>query len=367
MTSLNRRSFVSLAAVASAIPLLASSTLSQAHSYVEPGYDDIIRLNYNESPFGPCKDAREAMKEAVDLSGRYRYGEQVRFIKLFAKLHGVPSDYVNVFCGSREPLQHALSAFTASRGLVLASPTYDAPVNAARAKGITVHEVPLTVDHAHDLPAMLAADRNAGLLYICNPNNPTGTLTPRQAIEQALEEKAKDTIVVIDEAYIHFSEERSCVDLAAKRNDVIVLHTFSKIYGMAGARLGVAIGHPDLLDRLQLFGGRNFIPLAASLGGQASLEDKQVIADRQRINNAIRNDSIAWFAKQGFTSTQSHSNCFMVNLRKPAAPVIEALEKHKILVGRTWQEWPNWVRVSVGTREEMATLHKAFEQVIKTA
>lgn len=361
MTPLNRRTFVSLGAAVTAAPLLAA--LPASGSATQAATEPSIRLNYNESPLGPSPLAREAMRKAVDLSGFYHYEQQGQLVQLFARQNDLPVPRVRAFSGSREALQYALCAFTKPGSLVLATPTYDAPAIAARQQNLKVHEVPLTAEHAHDIPGMLAAGTDAGLFYLCNPNNPTGTLTSRQGIERLVAEKAAHAVVVIDEAYIHFSDAQSCLDLASTRNDVIVLHTFSKLYGMAGARLGLAVGHPDLLARMRLFGGGNFIPVGASLGGIASLRDADLVPQRKHLNAQVREQSMAWFASRGLSTTRSHCNCFMVDLRQPAQPIVDALAQHKVLVGRVWPNWPDWMRITVGSANDMSALHRAFAAV----
>ncbi|TWI57482.1 histidinol-phosphate aminotransferase [Pseudomonas duriflava] len=366
MTDLSRRSFVSLAAMASAaVPLLGTPSLATADSVSKAQPQSKILINYNENPLGPSPKALEAMQQGVGLSGRYHFESQTRLIELFAQQHKIPSDHVHAFCGSSEPLQYAVMAFTGTRSLVVANPSYEAAMVAARAKGAPVHEVPLDVDHAHDIPAMLAADSQAGLIYICNPNNPTGTVTSRQRIEFALANKPKGSILMIDEAYIHLSNEPSCLDLAVEHDEVIVLHTFSKLYGMAGARLGLAVGKPALLAKLEVFGGENAIPVSAMLGGIASLEDRQLVPERRRLNAQVRDETLAWLRKQGFSCTASQSNCFMVDTGHPGQQVIAALAKRNVVIGRTWPAWPTWVRVSVGTEEDMRIFREAFIAVLK--
>ena len=222
------------------------------------------------------------MQRGIATAGRYPYKHMYALAGLFAQQQGISDEQVAVFAGSMAALRYAVLAFTSeTRGLVMAAPSYEVPRQAAESNKAPVREVDLTADHAHDVPAMLAADLQAGMLYLCNPNNPTGTLTPTEAIRHALANKPKGSVLVVDEAYIDFSDAPSVVSWVKDHDDLLVLRTFSKIYGMAGARLGLAIGHPALLERLAVFGGDNVPAGSSLLGGLARPGRHQVAAPTQ--------------------------------------------------------------------------------------
>jgi histidinol-phosphate aminotransferase len=223
----------------------------------------------------------------------------------------------------------------------------------------------LTKTYAHDVKAMLAAGSDAGVFYICNPNNPTGTLTPRADIEYLLGNKAKGSVVVVDEAYIHFAEMPSALALVKTRNDVIVLRTFSKVYGLAGIRCGLIIANPELKEKVLQRGGFNFNPITAVVAATVSLKDPNLVPERRRINAAIRQQTLEWLAQKGFTYIPSESNCFMVDVRRPGQEVRDAMAKENVFVGRVWPIMPTWVRVTVGTRDEMAKFQTAFQKVMR--
>jgi len=365
MVDVTRRSLMGLAA---ALPLLAHTSWVRAQT---PSADvaapsDEVLLNYNESPWGPSPAARQAMRQGVDTCGRYPYKFQYKLVELFARQQGVPEDFVQTYCGSKAVLQHAVHTFTQNGSLVMATPSYEDPGEAAQGRKVVVHQVPLNAEHAHDVGTMLAADAHAGLIYVCNPNNPTGTLTPQREIERLLAQKPKGSILLVDEAYIDFSNAPTCVPLVKDHPDLLVLRTFSKIYGMAGARLGIAVGNPALLEQMEVFGGYN-VPAAPSLlGGIASLEEAQLLPQRKQNNARLRDATIAWLKARGFRCTESQANCFMIDMKRPAKDVVEALAKHGVLVGRVWKDWPNWVRVSVGTDEQMQRFREAFAQVTQS-
>jgi histidinol-phosphate aminotransferase len=234
---------------------------------------------------------------------------------------------------------------------------------AAGVSGAKISRVPLKSDYAHDIKAMLAADPNAGVFYICNPNNPTGTLTTKEDILYALENKPKGSILLVDEAYIHLSDSPSVLDQVAAGKDLIVLRTFSKVYGMAGIRCGLALGRPDLLARLQPY-GQNAMPITGSAAANVSLLQGDLVATRKKIIADTRNDTFAFLAAHGYKYIPSHSNCFMIDTGRDGKGVIAAMREKNIYIGRTWPVWPNHVRISVGTPAEMAQFKTAFKQVM---
>lgn len=352
MTALSRRRFVTTAALAALAPAVPAWGAQGAGPFPTLR-DDLVRLDYNESPYGPDASAIQAMAAGARQSGRYEYEQQIRLGRLFASQHQLPADHVALYCGSRSALQCALASYAGARSVVTASPTYDSVASGAHALRATVHEVPLTANHAHDVGAMLAADDQAGVMYICNPNNPTGTLTPDADIRRLVAEKPAGCLAIIDEAYIHFSDAPTCLPLAVEQQDVLVLRTFSKIYGMAGARLGVAIGSPALLARLEAFNGHNFVPLPTVLGAIASLENPRLIAQRKATNGQVLANTMGALRKAGFTCTDAQANCFMVNLGHPVEPMRRALAQRGVLVGRVFDAWPNWLRVTVGNADQM--------------
>jgi histidinol-phosphate/aromatic aminotransferase/cobyric acid decarboxylase-like protein len=212
---------------------------------------------------------------------------------------------------------------------------------------------------------MLAEGADAGIFYVCNPNNPSGTLTPRADIEYLVANKPKDSIVLVDEAYIHFTETPSAIDLVKADKDVIVLRTFSKVYGLAGIRCGLLIARPELSQKVLERGGFNFNPVTAEVAAIASLKDSGLVAERRRINATIRQQTFQWMGKNGFSYIPSESNCFMVETKRPGQEVRDAMAKENVLIGRVWPIMPTHVRVTVGTQEEMERFQTAFLKVMR--
>ena len=372
----SRRSFLRLAGLASAsLPILTEAHFARAASpkaaflpTPENSYDSPsgkILINANENPLGPCPAALEAMSKLAPTGGRYDlYDETPKLIATFAKQNNIPENFVSVYPGSSDPLHFAVLNFTSpTRSYITADPTYEAGYYAAAMTKAPVTKVPLLPNYAHDLRTMVA-DPNAGLIYICNPNNPTGTLTPREEIEYALAHKPKGSILLVDEAYIHLSSATSVVDLAGKGEDLIVLRTFSKIYGMAGIRCGFAIARPDLLAKLQAYFGWGSMCILGAGAANASLLDPTLVPTRKKLIADTRNQTFDFLRANNYKFIPSESNCFMIDTGRPGKKVIEAMAAQNVLIGRTWPIWPNSVRVSVGTPTEMARFQTAFHQVM---
>ncbi len=359
----SRRSFGRLLSLATAgaasIPFYNEFALAQL-SKMGPIPKDAVKINANENPLGPCPEAAEAIYKITQRGGRYLYEETDTFARTLGEQEGVKPDYILPYAGSSDPLHRAIMAFTSKeKSLVIADPGYEAGMYAAQTVGAKVVKVPLRKDtHAHDAKAMASADPNAGVIYICNPNNPTGTITPRADIEYVLANKPAGAILLLDEAYIHFSNEPFCSDLVAKDKDVIILRTFSKLYGMAGLRAGCALGRPDLLAKLKPFGA-GALPVTGMVAATASLNCKALVTERRKIVKDVREDVFAFLQKHNLSFVPSESNCFMLDTKRPAGQFIEAMAKEKVYVGRVWPAWPTHSRITVGTREEMEAFKKA--------
>jgi histidinol-phosphate/aromatic aminotransferase/cobyric acid decarboxylase-like protein len=363
-----RRNFGQIATMiagASALPFYNESALAQL-SRVRDIPPDAVLINANENPLGPCAEARDAIHNIVAKGGRYHYEETDKVAKILSEQEGVKQDYIRIYAGSSAPLHQTVLAFsTPTKALVMGDPGYEAGERAAKFIGSKVVKVPLKKDFSHDVKAMVAqGGPDAGLYYICNPNNPTGTLTKRADIEWLVANKAKGSVVLIDEAYTHIAgDDYFSTDLVAKDKDVIILRTFSKIYGMAGLRAGAAIGRPDLIEKMGGWGA-GMMPITGMAAASTSLQVKSLIPERRKIIGDVRTDTLSFLTAKGFTVVPSVSNKFMVDVKQPGNDVIMKLRQEKIYVGRVWPIWPTYVRVSVGTQEEMNKFKAAFVKVM---
>ena len=368
-SDLSRRTFFRIAAGATAaatVPLLTEPQLARAqrirvHHAVPPG---AVRIDSNENPLGPCSGACAMMSSLIPEGGRYDDDLTQKLISTFSAQEGLKDGYVTAYAGSTEPLNYSVLAFTSpERSFVTADPGYEAGMYAAQGNGAKVIKVPLTKDYAHDVRAMIAADPNAGVFYICNPNNPTGTITSRADIEYALANKPAGSILLIDEAYIHFSDATPSIDMVKADKDVVVLRTFSKIYGMAGLRCGLAIARPDLMAKIQKF-GMNFMPILAVAAATCSLEQPTLVAERRKINTDIRTEVFSWLTANNYEFIPSQTNCFLLNSGRPGREVMAAMAQRNVYIGRVWPILPTWVRITVGTRGEMDQFQQAWKEVM---
>ncbi len=362
----NRRDLAKIATMVTAgttLPFFNESAMAQLSRVEAP--PDAVLINANENPLGPCESARQAVHNIVNNGGRYMYGETDKVVKLISEQDQVKPTYIRIYPGSSAPLHQSVLAFSSpTKPFVMADPGYEAGGRAADFIGAKTIRVPLKKDYSHDVQAMLkAGGPNAGLFYICNPNNPTGTLTPKADIAWLVANKPKGSVVVVDEAYTHISEAEFCSDMVAKDQDVVLLRTFSKIYGMAGLRAGAVIARPDLIDKI---GGwsAGMLPITGMAAASASLAEKNLVPERRKLIGQVRMDTLGFLDKHKFSYVPSVSNCFMVDVKQPGNNIVNALRKEKIYIGRVWPAWPTHVRVTVGTSEEMKKFQTAFLKVM---
>ena len=334
---------------------------------------DTVIISSNENPLGPAQSALTAICSTAALGGRYHFDEYMKTVAVFNEQFGLKKDYSALFPGSGGPLDLALmSNIGPDKPLVYGDPSYEQGYRAADTMKAPKYPVPLTATYAHDVKAMLKAHPSPGAYYIVNPNNPTGTMTPKADIVWLVNNKPKGSVVIIDEAYHHFSNDESCIDLVAQDKDVIVMRTFSKIYGMAGLRAGFAVARPDLIERFGTVGGPSrslaSISITSAAAARASLQDKELVPLRRKINGDIRSETLEFLTKKGYKIIPgSQANFFMVDVKRPGKVFGAAMMKENVAIGRSWPAMPNYVRVTVGTKDEMAKFQTAFVKCMDTA
>jgi histidinol-phosphate aminotransferase len=362
------RMFGMFAAGAAAVPVFSESALARISEQEitggQPLPSDVVRIDANENPLGPCKEGLEAIARISPYGGRYSpFDDEVTLRQAVADSEGIDPKYVSLFAGSSDPLFRLTCAFTSpTRSWVMANPGYGggAPAHI----GSKVVRVPLKADYSHDVAGMLNADPRAGAYYICNPNNPSGTTTPLKDIEYLVANKPKGSIVIVDEAYIHFRENmESARAMVEAGKDVVILRTFSKVYGMAGIRSGFAIARPDLLESIGPWADGT-LPITGVACATASLKAKSVVAERRKINARIRGDVFEFLEKRNVKYIPSVTNFFMLDAGRPWIEFAKAMAQQRVLVGRLWPVWPTMVRVSVGTQEDMNRFKAAFDRVM---
>lgn len=368
-SSLSRRMMMrgalAAAGAASAAPALAQRDRKVALPDDPAGMvatlTDAVYINSNEHPDGPAPAALAALANLPKLSGRYGMAFAAKLESLFARQNGLSPDMVQVHPGSFMPLRSvALTYSSPERPIAYFEPTFDQGFLGADNASITRSvAVPLSGDFTADPRKLLAAAPDAGLYYLCNPNNPTGLTTPRADIEWLLANKPKGSILLVDEAYIHFSDAQSCLDLVAKGADLLVTRTFSKIYGLAGLRCGLIAGRKDLLDGMARY-GVNITPMPAVVAAEASLLDPTLLPKRKAENKAVRDDLATWCKAQGLRILPSEASFMMIHVGRPGATVTAALAKEGVIIGGPRKHMDDWVRVSMGTPTEMQAFKTAL-------
>jgi histidinol-phosphate/aromatic aminotransferase/cobyric acid decarboxylase-like protein len=332
---------------------------------------DAVMIGSNENPMGPTQEGIEAASKVTPLAWRYSpQGDNMELENLIHTTEGLKQGYAQLYPGSGPALADLHPAFTSpTRPWVMGSPGYGSGGGGANGERGKTISVPLRKDYTHDVEAMIKADPNAGVFYICNPNNPTGTLTPRKDFEYILANKPKGSILVIDEAYIHFSgRDNMSTDLVAKDKDVIVLRTFSKIYGMAGLRAGIAYGRPDLLDQLAKFGKTSNLSQATRACAAASLKaNATVIPERVKTYQANRAFTFEQLDKLKVAYVPTVGNFFMMKVPgMTGTQVGTAMTAKKVHLANRWaREWPDYIRVTIGSRDDMTKFSAALAQVVK--
>jgi len=368
---ISRRHFVTAcgatAAAAALTPRLGGSRAEASLPLGAP--DDLIQLNANENPYGLSPKARDAMIASAAIASRYPDGQEDEVRGAIARHHGVPTARIVLGCGSSDILRMADAAYLGGgRTVVAAEPTFEAVLLYAGVMQVSATKVPLTKDFRHDLRKMAdACNETTGLVYICNPNNPTGTVVGREEMTAFLARVPPKTIVLVDEAYHHFVEDPaygSAIELMGRYPNLVVARTFSKIYGMAGLRLGYAVAseaNAQIIGRQASWNNVNAAGLAAALAG---LSDPDLVASQRKLFTDTRKWLCAGLDREKRRYIPSQTNFLMIDVRSDVAPIIRAFRERKILVGRKFPSMPNWLRVSIGRRNEMEAFLAALREVV---
>ncbi len=247
-----------------------------------------------------------------------------------------------------------------------ADPTFEAILQYANVNGAEVVKIPLTGGFGHDLEKIRSAQKG-GLVYICNPNNPTASITSKNELREFLMKTPPETMVLVDEAYYHYADSpdyESVIPLVKDCPNLIVARTFSKVYGMAGLRCGYCVAQPDTIKRLRPHQVWDSVNIMALVAATASLDDPDQVTNGRRLNRETRTFLAKELDALGFQTIPSQANFVMIDLRRPVVPVIQALKQRKVQVGRLFPAMPNHMRLTIGKRTEMETFLDAFRHVI---
>ncbi len=377
-----RRGFVGTIAVGTAAGLLAGTSLinksAKAQTRVESSsgiYDNgIINLNQNESARGPGPKTMQALHAHINKRvGRGYSPDHVEELRAgIANYYQLTTNNVQLATGSTPLLQGSVRAFcSADRKFVTPMPTYSTSLATARQIGAAVEEQSLDSSLSIDLDALASAAPGAGLLYFCNPNNPTGTAHGPAVVERFVRRvmrEAPGTMIHIDEAYINYAKPgaiETALPLALEFENVFITRSFSKAHGMAGLRVGYALGQPQTLAKIRAAWGMGDVNMLGAIAALTALEDHEHIAWEAQENAEIREMVVAAFHEMGFEVGDSNTNHIFVNIRRPAKEFRDACLEQKVLVGRDFPPLEKThCRISLGSREEMKIAVEVFRNVL---
>ncbi len=383
--SQSRRSFVRTVSAGSlgalSVPWVSArgmeALVGAPHSSAATRYPDdrgAIRLSSNENPHGPAQEALDALAQALRDVNRYPEGYQVQLLSAIASSLGVSTDNVVVGCGSGEILRMAVEAYTSpTRALVTASPTFEAPERFAQVLGHPVRALPVDRDLRLDLDAMARAAEGAGLVFLCNPNNPTGTAHPLADVRRFIADvhrTSPDTTILIDEAYFDFADLAGYGTMIADALEdprIIITRTFSKVYGLAGLRVGYMIAHASTADRMEPYRLGAGVGVLAGAAARASLALNAHVAAQARLNRETRAFARQAFEKLGYRVVPSYTNFMMVDVRRDAAEFQRACKERGVLIGRVFPPLVSHARISIGTMDEMRRAMAAIGPILQGA
>lgn len=326
---------------------------------------NLIFLRSNENPYGPSPLARKAFVDNANISNRYNWDVATQLISDLAIRNSVKDENILLGAGSTEILDLVAKFVSLNKGnYVIADPSYDYWTVTLDNLGLTKNKVPLTTDKKINLQAMLAAvNQDTKLVYICNPNNPTGTICERETLVEFVAKISQNTIVLIDEAYLDFTKQQSLSNIVNDHKNIIIAKTFSKMYGLAGARIGYAIANKTIIDNLANLQSNtnNSVSVLSKLAAIASLKDDKFVSNCYSLNENVRQYIIRELKKLNCECIYSNTNFIYFSLAKYNKDYFKQLENNNIEGGRIYEEQGKWTRITVGKIEEMKKFIKAIQ------
>ena len=330
-----------------------------------------LRLHSNENPNGPVPAALRAMTAAFATAAHYPASTESTLREAIARANALAANQVMLGSGSGEILRLAVQAFCSpTKPLVTAVPSFESPGAYARTLGLPVRDVPLAPDLSIDLDRMVAQARGAGLVFLCNPNNPTGHVHSKDRVDaflRAVLAADPEVVVLVDEAYHEFVDDpgyASALPMMATQPRVFISRTFSKIYGLAGMRVGYAFGQPATLARMERLRLPNAVGALAQAAAMAALEDAPQMQREQVGNREARAFTTRWFADAGYTVVPSQTNFVLVDIKRDCRVFRDSCQGRGVLVGRPFPPLTNHARISIGTMAEMRSAVNIFRQVL---
>ena len=324
-----------------------------------------IRLSSNENPYGPSPLARAAMIENVNISNRYNWELSTELIKAVAKKNNISTSNILLGAGSTEILDLVTRLSSSKNGsFLIADPSYSYWTEAAEKLGLKKITVSLTKSKQLDLGAMLSAiQSDTRLIYICNPNNPTGSMADRVELVKFIKKASKKAIILIDEAYIDYTNQESLSAIAIENKNLIIAKTFSKIYGLAGARVGYAIANSKTIDQLSELKSwaSGSISVASTAAALAALNDEKFVLEALSLNKNARQFTIENLKKLNLVCIPSNTNFIYFSLNNYKKDFFEQLKNNNIIGTKIYEEQGKWTRITVGTMEEMQKFISAIQ------
>lgn len=357
---MNRRSWVKttgLLAAGLCLPKLETFSSPGPQVPEENNLSKPVRLCFNENPYGPSPAARAAIATRIDLCNRYPFAMISSFMSVLAAKHDLSRENVLIGAGSTEIIDSVVRFAAREKGsFILARPTFSRWADSAEKAGLRKIEVPLTSNKKTDLTAMLQAILpDTRLIYLCNPNNPTGTVSSSDSLQSFIREATKKTLVMIDEAYLEYSGLPSMAKFVSDNENLIVIKTFSKIHGLAGARIGYAFGHSKTIEQLNdQQSGANFGVSTASLAAAlASLNDTDFINRSRALNADAGKFTAEGLSRLSIPVIPSFTNFIYFSLAGFKKDFFSLLKTHNIQGTGIFEETGKWTRITIGTMEEM--------------
>lgn len=342
----------------------ASSSIKLENSILDFDKSSIL-LRSNENPYGPSPLARAAMTKSINNSNRYGWQLSSELISAIAKKNNVSDNNILIGAGSTEILDLVLQFSALEKGnFIMAETTYNYWTSPSEKLGIKKITVPLTEDKKQDLPAILKAiDSDTKMIYICNPNNPTGTICDREELVSFINEATQKTIVFVDEAYIDFTKEQSLSNLVAENKNLIITKTFSKMYGLAGARIGYAVAHSVTIENINTLKSspNDDVSVVSAAGAIASLNDTNFVKEVYNANEEVKKYTITQLTLLNLTCIPSYSNFVYFSLENYKKDYFKQLKDHNIMGTKIYEENGKWTRITIGTMKEMQRFIEALK------
>lgn len=371
MKHINRRQWLKSAGLTSSLAVLGGFNVANAQRSVsgETAFDEVqIKLSSNENPYGPSENVRKSMTEAFNHACRYPFGYVKELAEAIAKKEGVTTDHIVITGGSTEGLKITGLTYGIENGeIIAADPTFQALLTYAEQWGAYINRVPLNDNLTHNLDEMDRRITQATrLVFICNPNNPTGTILKANDLKSFCETNSKRTVIFSDEAYYDYITEPgypSMVELVKDGQNVIVSRTFSKIYGLAGVRIGYLIARPDIAKRLNkhVVAGTNVLAIAAAI---TSLQDKEFYSYCLEKNREAKSYLYSLFDGMAIDYIKSHTNFVFFHSGRPIGGLIKEMRNKNVYIGRPFPPLLDWCRISTGTMDDMKKFGIALKSVI---